>query len=214
VSPTTDALPDDGAIEQALEALGVPLGAAEAHGLACGLLCSLSGSRAKSRWFSELVEAGGLAPESLVGHTGALRALEAWFATTDEALNSSDLTFEPRLPDDEQPMAQRTDALADFCAGFTYGLGLGSARRGNASLPEDTREIVRDLQAIDGAQRDERVDEADYAELVEYVRVGVLVVLEELRPVWQDPQRAGDAGPAVDGADALPGATGRDAPLH
>ena len=77
MSPTTDALPDDGAIEQALEALGVPLGAAEAHGLACGLLCSLSGSRAKSRWFSELVEAGGLAPDSLVEHTGALRALDA-----------------------------------------------------------------------------------------------------------------------------------------
>jgi len=196
MSPTIPAPLHDEAIEQALEALQVPLAAAEAHGLACGLLCSASGARAKSRWFTELIEAAGLAADALSARAGHVRLLDGWFESTAQALNSAELAFEPRLPDDEAPMSRRLDALADFCAGFTYGVGLGCAQRGNAPLPEDTREIVRDLQAIDGAERGTGIDEADYAELVEYVRVGVLVVLEDLRPVTA--AVASDDGPTAD----------------
>jgi len=200
MSSTTHVPPHDESIERALEALQVPLSAAEAHGLACGLLCSSSAARAKSRWFTELLEAASLPPDALAARADRARTLDAWFEATAQALHSVELAFEPRLPDDELPMPRRLDALGDFCAGFTYGLGLGSARRGNAPLPEDTQEIVRDLQAIDGAERDDAVDEADYAELVEYVRVGVLVVLEELRPI--------SPAPAPDGAPR------GDTPLH
>lgn len=186
---------DDSGIVAALEALEVPLAATEAHGLACGLLCSQSASAAKSRWFSELLEAAGLTPASLGTHADALRRIDDWFERTQLALNSAEFTFEPWLPDDDHPLARRLEALGDFCAGFTYGLGLGAAQRGNAPLPEDTREIVRDFQGIDGAERGDDVTEADYAELVEYVRVGVVVVLEELRPVERGAAPAGD-GPA------------------
>ena len=66
--------------------------------------------------------------------------------------------------------------------------------RGNKSLPADTREIIEDFQAIDAADPVDTIDENGdildidkqedaYVELLEYVRVGVLLVLEELRPI-------------------------------
>ncbi len=187
----------------ALESLGVPLSVAEAHGLACGLLCSRTATGAKSRWFTELLDAAGLAPEALAAHASAVRDIDAWFEATRASLNAAELDFEPALPDDEEPVARRIDALGDFCSGVTYGIGLGTAARGNRPMPEDVRELLSDFQAIDAAERgagahasaEADSTEADYAELVEYVRVGVLVMLEELRPV-----AAGAPGAAVGAA--------------
>lgn len=188
----------DADVQATLEALQVPLSDAEAHGLACGLLCTLSAGAAKSRWFTELLDAGGLAPDALAPRAAAVHRLDRWFDATRDALNSVELSFEPLLPDDEASLPARLDALAAFCAGFTYGVGVGGAGRGNAPLPADTREVVEDFQAIDGAERDAAVTESDVVELIEYVRVGVLVVLEDMRPT---------------GAPKAP-AGGTDEPLH
>ena len=191
---------DTASPRRALDDLDVPLSPAEAHGLACGLLCSRTASGAKSRWFAELLDAAGLAADALGARADAVRALDAWFEATRAALHASDLDFEPELPDDEAPLAERVDALGEFCAGVTYGIGLGAAARGNRPLPENVAELVADFQAIDAVERGagggreaEGGDaEADYVELVEYVRVGTLVMLEELRPA-----AAGAPGAAV-----------------
>ena len=218
---------DTAPARRALESLGVPLSLAEAHGLACGLLCSRTASGAKSRWFAELLDAAGLEPASLAGHAGAVRDVDAWFEATRAALHGTDLEFEPALPDDDEPLARRIDALGDFCAGLTYGVGLGAAARGNRPLPGDVAELLADFQSIDALERGAAAGhdateggpdaEADYVELVEYVRVGVLVMLEELRPAAAGPpgaaaagkeagRGAGAPGSAGDGADGVGGA--------
>ena len=193
----TDTGADPSSARRALESLGVPLSLAEAHGLACGLLCSRSASGAKSRWFAEFLDAAGLAPEALAAHAGSVREVDAWFEATRASLHAAELDFEPALPDDDEPLARRVDALGDFCAGITYGIGLGEAARGNRPLPEDVRELLGDFQAIDAAERggDDRARAGGPTtttrparpitskRLVEYVRVGVLVMLEEARPV-------------------------------
>jgi len=120
--------------------------------------------------------------------------LDEWFGETLSSMNNADLDFNPTLPEDDVPVSERLRALGDFCAGFTYGVGLSVAQQGNRPLPEDTREIIEDFQAIDATdpadQSDENAEtpgieqqEGIYVELLEYVRVGVLLVLEELRPV-------------------------------
>src|SRR5271170_819112 len=82
------------------------------------------------------------------------------------------------------PEGRATAALAQWCQGFLYGLGAG--RITDASeLPGEVGEIVRDFIAITRADADaaEEADEADenaYAELVEFVRVGVQLLFEEL----------------------------------
>ncbi len=184
--------------EAALGAVGVPLSVAEAHGLACGLLCSQTSAAAKSRWFTELLDAAQLGVDSLAAHAGSVRCLDAWFEATQVQLDAPDMVFEPALPSDETPLGLRIDALGDYCAGFTYGVGIGVSARGNRPLPADTRELLTDFQAIDSIERGAAAkmsgqsasdgasdpgSEADYVELLEYVRIGVLVVLEELKPV-------------------------------
>lgn len=76
------------------------------------------------------------------------------------------------------------------------------SQRGHTALPADTREIIEDFQSIEAAddmgegesslelsEKDSRTQpelngkEEIYNELLEYVRVGVLLILEELRPV-------------------------------
>jgi len=179
--------PDADRVTDALAALEVPLSRAESHGLACGLLCTQTAAAAKSRWFTELLDAAGLDAGSLSSRADHVRCIDTWFESTQEQIDAPDLVFEPALPPDDVALDLRIDALGDFCAGFTYGVGIGTSGRGNGPLPTDTAELIADFQAIDGVERGPGAgdvgSESDYTELVEYVRVGVLVVLEELKPV-------------------------------
>lgn len=210
-------------ISSALERLDVPLSASEIHGLCCGLLCSLPSTGAKTRWFTEILDAASLAPESVSKKAAELKILDAWFAETLSSLNGADLDFTPALPEDDTPASYRIKSLGEFCGGFTYGIGIALSQRGQKPLPTDTREIIEDFQAIDAVDLDNDSDggndsgidgsfyggpdsghgastvvatmaksgqsasdedqEVAYIELLEYVRVGVLLVLEELRPV-------------------------------
>lgn len=170
-----------------LDRLEIPLGVAEVHGVLCGLMCSESATVAKSRWFAELLDAAGLKPDAVAQQAEPLRELDRWFGNTIDRLNDTDLRFEPLLPDDSASLSSRVGSLGEFCGGFCYGVGIGSARRGNDPLPTDTRELIEDFQAIDGTEA-EALDEGDedaLAELIEYVRVGVLLVHEELKPIHQ-----------------------------
>ena len=113
----------------------------------------------------------------------AAAALEGLFTATAAALTQPDMEFEPLLPADEQPIDVRTAALAQWCQGFLYGLGAGAITDAS-ELPGDAGEIVRDLSEISragvDATQEEESNEAAYAELVEFVRVGVQLLFEEL----------------------------------
>ncbi|NND93165.1 MAG: UPF0149 family protein [Granulosicoccus sp.] len=171
-------------LSSALERLEMPLPLSEVHGLCCGLLCSMPSSAAKRRWFTELLDAASLSADSVAGKAGELKTLDEWFAQTLSSLNDADLEFTPALPDDEVPVQVRTRALGDFCGGFTYGIGLALSQRGHKPLPADAREIIEDFQSIEAVDIDDSTaEESVFIELLEYVRVGVLLVLEELRPI-------------------------------
>lgn len=165
--------------------LAVPIGASETHGLLCGLLCAQPSSTAKKLWLAELLDAAELEPGTLASRVDEIKALDAWFSEVLESLNDSDLGFNPLLPEDHIGLAERLRALGDFCAGFCYGLGLATAGRGNTKLPEDTAEIIKDFNEIDSTATTSlnEVDEETLSELSEYVRVGVLLIIEELQPV-------------------------------
>lgn len=181
VSPNTHF--DD--LSALLSRLEVPVSASEAHGLLCGLLSAQPSAMAKRVWLTELLDAAALAPGSLSGRVEELKALDTWFSQVLESLNDSDLNFNPLLPEDNTDLRERTRALGDFCAGFCYGIGLGTAGRANARLPEDTAELISDFNEIDSTASS-NIDDADeetLIELCEYVRVGVLLISEELQPV-------------------------------
>ncbi len=176
-----------------LSKMAVTISAAEAHGILSGLLCTVPSGVAKKHWFSELLDISGASADSLAQHTRELKALDNWFAESVQSLNDPDMNFQLCLPEDAASFKERQYALADFCAGFNYGFGIGMAGRDNKKLPEDTQELIEDFQSIESADiaQGSQDDEAAFMEVSEYVRVGVLLAHEELQPV-----AAGDAGSA------------------
>jgi uncharacterized protein YgfB (UPF0149 family) len=156
--------------------------AAEAHGTLAGALCTASTYRFED-WLQEILPEGRAQPLS----TTALRAL---YFLTSETLAGADMAFEPLLPEDGQPLSERTAALSQWCVGFLYGLGSG-AIPDIGKLPGEIGEVVRDMDEItrvgvDAGDGDEQNENA-YAELVEFVRVGVQLVFEELEALRDQP---------------------------
>ncbi len=164
-----------------------PLDPAELHGLLCGLLCA-DPAIDLDRWLilarEELAEGAELAEP-------VLDLVSRLFEFGAAQMNAADGTVTPLLPDDDAPLRQRTDALGAWCQGLLYGLGLGQVER-RGLLSEESREFLRDATEIAqvGFETDEanEADETAYAEVVEYLRVGLLMILEDLRHS-ADPRR-------------------------
>lgn len=168
------------------DALGGAASAAEAHGTLCGLLCMAADDLPMS-WISNTVadasEGGFTVPAA--GDQSALLALHA---STVEALAGDSMAFVPLLPSDDESLPVRAEALGSWCQGYLYGLAVRGLK-GFKELPEDVREILGDLVQIARAGVDEEDDEDDneegesaYVELVEFVRVGVQIVYDQLVP--------------------------------
>jgi len=170
--------PDYTQIQQLLEKERSLADAAEAHGTLAGSLCAANDYRFED-WLKEILPEG----SASAGATATLRQL---YAATQGALLEPDMEFELLLPPDSEPIDTRTAALAEWCQGFLYGLGAGTIPDAS-ELPGDVGEIVRDLIEISragvDAQDDDESNESAYVELVEFVRVGVQLLFEELASV-------------------------------
>jgi uncharacterized protein len=156
--------------------------AAEAHGTLAGCLCAAVGYRFED-WLLEILPEGHADPLSK-------ETLRGLYVDTAGSLEGREMEFELLLPVDEEPIDARTAALAQWCQGFLYGLGT-SVVQDESGLPGDLGEIVRDLTeithvAVDTEQTPES-NESAYAELVEFVRVGVQLVFDELSPLRDQP---------------------------
>ena len=167
--------PDHAHIQRLLAAERSLADASEAHGTLVGGLCAASGYGYQD-WLREILPDGFASPDT----EPQLREL---YTVTAVALLQRDHEFQLLLPEDAQPIGARTAALAEWCQGFLYGLGAGSIRDPRA-LPGDAGEIVRDMVEISRAGVDagdgEESNESSYTELVEFVRVGVQLLFEEL----------------------------------
>lgn len=173
-------LPNYSQVNAVLEELSAPLSAAECHGVLCGMLCSPH-PVSEEEWLLEVLE--GTDTEN--ARTARCRlVLQDTRNETIRRLNSNDFEFAPLLPADDETLATRSEALGSWCRGFLAGLGLGGVRD-LSLLPSDTQEIIGDLSEMARIDTDPEVNESSetaFAELLEYVRVGVMLVNEELRP--------------------------------
>jgi uncharacterized protein YgfB (UPF0149 family) len=169
-------------IAAVLESAGSQVAAAEGHGCLCGALCTTA-DYSIQRWLDELI-----GDEDEDQDDDSLRdaPLRLLFTDTNRALRGGEMEFEPLLPDDDEPLEQRANALAQWCQGFLYGFGTGKPVRPD-DLNNQVTEILRDVSdmaraTVDvGAAGEE--EEGAYAELIEYLRVGVQLIHDELAPV-------------------------------
>lgn len=161
----------------ALAAMRLDVGASELHGSVSGYLCGGGTAGAPS-----LLSALELESDDVQPSEAGQRLLGELYAETRVQLDDPDLGFEPLLPDAARPLAERGDALVDWCRGFLGGLGLGG-QASRSGLSEEGAEILHDLDAIAASHfsYDDADDENSLMEVFEFVRIGVLLLYAELR---------------------------------
>jgi len=170
-----------------LRQASVPMDAADCHGLLSGLVCA-AGFADPKIWVAEIFEDYNQ-ENALQAET--FRQLQRLYELTVTELNSPELDFELLLPDDAQSLRERSESLGCWCSGFLSGLGMGGLP-GQDKLPDDVGELLKDLSEI--SRVDFELDEsgedelAALEEVVEYIRVGVLFLHDELQPATAPPQ--------------------------
>jgi uncharacterized protein YgfB (UPF0149 family) len=154
-------------------------GAAECHGILSGLI-STAGQIELQHWLGLLYSDGAL--DNL--HNNDRVLWQSLYEQTLQQLTSNDLGFQLLLPDDAQPLSQRTEALTDWCRGMLYGISAANLKMG-PDLPDDVNDFIQDLTHISSADYDEDEDsneaETAYVELVEYLRAGTMLIYTELQ---------------------------------
>lgn len=174
-------------LNSALEQIETEMRAVECHGTLTGLFCA-KGELNPEEWVEYIGH--GLDASNLLQRE-AMAAFKMLFEVTRDQLNDSVLDFHPLLPEDDEDVEERIEALGQWCQGFLLGLSAGGISDID-KLPGNSGEILRDMVEIARAGSYEleggETDEQSYQELVEYVRTGVLLLNEEMHPTKAPPR--------------------------
>ncbi len=155
------------------------------HGMLAGLMCAGENIQEAS-WIKKLIAEAQIksVKESF------LKGLHEMFLETDAGLNGSGFEFEMCLPDDSEKLSFRATMLGHWAEGFLYGVGLTGEQ--TEKLEREVLEFFNDMGDISGIVIDDLTeskenDEVDFVEVVEFVRMGVLMVNESLNPTKAAP---------------------------
>lgn len=169
-------------ISECIENTGLVLMTSECHGNACGVLCSQIGL-SPNEWFDTLLSNDANDDISVDQIELLSDLLKSLYQTTEQQLNNIDFEFELFLPDDEEKINDRLDALGEWCSGFLLGLSIGGITD-IRSLPDEISAFLNDCLEIARVGNAElnhsEDDETSYSDLVEYVRMGVMTLFEEI----------------------------------
>ena len=162
---------------------------AEAHGTLAGALCS-SRDYGLIEWLHEILPDD--SPDEAALQSSVLQ--NVYDCMVRSLGNDSD--FQPLLPDDDAPLSERADALSPGCQGFLYGLGSGTTGD-PGKVSTEAGEIIRDFTEIthvgvDAGEESEE-NEVAFAEVVEFVRVGVQLLFVEFAPARGEEPEPGAA---------------------
>ena len=158
---------------------------AECHGVVCGLLCRKPDSSLDAYIglldMLELVKSPG---------TGLKLSFEELLNSSKAQLADENMGFNLWLPSDDEILEERTMAISQWCSGFLAGIGIG-VNESLKTMSEDANDALGDLQQIAKAEvpdtTESEEDENAFAEIVEYIRVVILIIREDLRgPDGQD----------------------------
>lgn len=161
------------------------------QGMLIGLIC-VDNEIQEAVWIKKIIEEAQIKKikESF------LKSLHELFLETNKGLNGSGFELNLCLPDDSEGVIWRAAMVGQLCEGVLYGIGLaGGLNEMEQKLSDEVREVVNDLGEIaridltslqDLKQEAEQV-ENDLAEIEEFVKVGVLMLNEEMNPTQAPP---------------------------
>ncbi len=160
----------------------------EAHGLLCGLISTdKTANMQGDMWAQAALEA---ASENDPVTDQNVAILKQLFDVTKAKLTQLEFDFALLLPDDDSPLGKRAEELGNWCMGYLSGLSLGGVDLEAIQLAEDAQDVLermQDIAGIDYVNLDiSEEDEEAYVEVMEYVRMGVLMIHADLAKLRAD----------------------------
>lgn len=161
------------------------------QGMLIGLLCGDSDIQ-EAVWIKKLIEEAQIksVKESF------LKVLDEVFQETNKGMNGSGFELNLCIPDDSESLVFRAAMLGQLCEGVLYGLGLiGTLNEAENEISKEVRELFDDfgqisridISSLSDSKEVTDAEESDFMELVEFVRVGILTMNEELNPTQAPP---------------------------
>ncbi|WP_019616435.1 UPF0149 family protein [Psychromonas ossibalaenae] len=166
-------LPSFEKITQTLEDADLFTNASETHGVLSGLVCG--GVKLDDQsWrphFNDVVNEGLGLPRN------AQKLVESIYGQVVNQFTDDGMGFNLLLPNDDVPLDERAEAMAQWAQGFLVGFGMVQQALNQAS--DEIQELIRDIRdisqvSLDFEQEDEE-SEIAFAEIVEYLRVGAML---------------------------------------
>jgi uncharacterized protein YgfB (UPF0149 family) len=162
-----------GALDRSLRDSSFDGSAAQAHGIACGLVCRAVNSEELPAAIEHLNFSDSVS-------TGALQSLLE-MSTRD--LNQAEFSFDLWLPDIDE-LSIQLEALAEWSQGYIIGLMFdGSEVRTqlSAELNDSVQDMI-DIAGLESTTSSTADDEIAFVELREYLRMVTQLIYEELNP--------------------------------
>lgn len=183
--------------------------ASEVHGILIGLLCR-DAFAPTGKWVQALELEGSVSDTRF---QTVRELLDDVWNYSHQSLNQIETDFEPLLPSDDESLSERSSELGAWSQGFLYGFSLQEENGGDEEevevnqeeMPQIVSEILQDIveisqvaNNIDGDDVESiESNEAAFIELVEYLRVSIQLVFEEMagqkiagrkEPIYVDPR--------------------------
>jgi yecA family protein len=165
-------------VELALRRADSHMGAAEAHGCLCGMLCAPRAATLVG-WLTVVCEDSDADPARAGRDHPVLR--EVYDQAVDD-LSDPQVFLAPLIPSEREPLGDRLIAVSEWCEGYLYGLALAGVQ-GDSPLSGSAAEVLQDLAEIARSEfefEDDETHEAALFEVIEYLRVGIQLVKEAL----------------------------------
>ncbi|GGI71976.1 UPF0149 family protein [Shewanella gelidii] len=166
-------------LSQELKAAEIGQHPSEVHGALVGLICG-GVEQSKEAWVKPLLELmndGQPLPSSLHQLTVEL------FQDTVTRLAEFEFGFSPLLPEEEESLSTRVEALSLWVQSFLTGVAIVQPKLNQASA--DVREVIKDLAEIAQVEFDVSDDEESeqaYMELTEFARMSAILCYSEFGP--------------------------------
>ncbi|WXU00520.1 MAG: hypothetical protein Ctma_1244 [Catillopecten margaritatus gill symbiont] len=154
---------------------------ASAHGILCGFSCVRPDVKLND-WLNEVLVNIDL---NNLNEKEAHEKLAQIYNTTLTQLSDATLNFQLLIADENCTLREQADTLIQWCQGFLVGLGLQKI----STHDEDVLEMIKDFSEIsklDGDVLDNEENANDLSEIIEFVRMGTLLIQETLQPSKQD----------------------------
>ena len=154
---------------------------ASAHGILCGFACVKPDLKLDD-WLNEILVSIDL---NNLNEKSAHEQLAQIYNNTLSELSDATLNFQLLIADETCTLGEQADTLIQWCQGFLVGLGLQEI----STHDEDVLEIIKDFSEVsklDGNVLDSEESANDLSEIIEFVRMGTLLIQETLQPSKQD----------------------------